>query len=898
MTAVDERIRAVERERAALDEDFWADLMPEAAQLVVLSGLGSAAMLHRKMRLPYSLVGDLLIELHELGVVGPDRGAQSREVLVGPDGLDGVLARIAEAAGDDDTDDEPAGPGGEDGDVTSPATPPVVSLAKPTPDPAYTDASDGETDADWWDDEDDDWRDDDQPGGELVPRVLGTLLRRHPTDLATRHPHWPATTEPATLVVRARQATARHAVWLADQPVIARGLAVGRQMPRAGWRLVWCAPRGATRATVRFARWLNDADSAELLARHAEAGEGESYAKVADARLKKDLERRRWLVALATLAATLVALAWWWPAVFAGFLATAVTVGVAAVAPRRDVQEWLWGLAIAGVAGGVAWWFGTDLAALVPRPPGWVWWVVLAIGVVALGWVGRHEDRPLVTMPAHMAKLEPDAPTAPMIVEALFRIGVAGMTQAAADKGMRDEVRVRAPGVARSATGYHIELELPPGITAGDVGERREELAGALRRPLGCVWPSGGGDHPGHLRIYMGRKPMATALQAVWPLAAGQPIDIFEPFPLFTDEEGQWVDVTLLGTHAVVAGASGFGKSVTLRQLAVACALDPRVQLYVFDGKISGDLAPMQKVAHAYYEGAEPEDIAEQLASLQGIEKEMRRRARFLRNLPPEERSPKVTSALADRYPHLAPIVLLVDEVQEYTEYGVKSVKEDRAIRDAFNASLTRISRLGRSAGIAKVLVTQKPEASVINTAIMGNCAIRVCHKVTEQGHNDQVLGTSAYKNGYNAALFSQEDRGLAWLRGEGDPQVVRSWSAMVDLDVAVELVEKAYALRRDRGLLTGQAADDGVVDAEVVYDLVADIERVLSQRGRGKAQWGELAGWLGELRGQYAGLTEEELSAGVRAAEVRVADVRSANSVRKGVYLSDLRKHAATDVA
>jgi DNA segregation ATPase FtsK/SpoIIIE, S-DNA-T family len=299
----------------------------------------------------------------------------------------------------------------------------------------------------------------------------------------------------------------------------------------------------------------------------------------------------------------------------------------------------------------------------------------------------------------------------------------------------------------------------------------------------------------------------------------------------------------------------------------------------------------MQKIAHAYYEGAEPEDIAETLAALQDIEKEMRRRARFLRGLPPEERSPKVTSALASKYSHLSPIVLLIDEVQEYTEYGVKGSKEDKAIRDAFIATLTRISRLGRSAGIAMVLVSQKPEASVIPTAIMGNCAIRVCHKVTEQNHNDQVLGTSAYKNGYNAALFSQEDRGLAWLRAEGDPRVVRSWSEMVDLEPAVELVEKAYALRKARGLLTGQAADDGIQDAEVVYSLPDDVERVLREHGRDSAQWEELLPWLRELRSQYAALTKDELSAGIRAAGVRVADVRVAGATRKGVYLADLGK-------
>lgn len=735
-----------------------------------------------------------------------------------------------------------------------------------------------------------------KPGDDLVVRDGDDLVVRPPGTLAI------PTRQVQDLVTRTRQAAARQVVWVVDQPVVSRTIQVGRQLPRAGGRLVAGTPRGGARLASRLADWLRDAESANLMAKHADAGEGESYAKVAQARASQNLAGRRALVLGVLGVAGLVGLCWWAPSIFGGVLAVAVFGGTVAMTPKDQLKEFLWGLGLAAALASLAWWQGPKLAAQVPQPPTWVWLVAGGALVVACAWIGREPDVPLMERPATMAPLKPPPITAPMIVESLFRIGVPGMTTTAADKGMRDEVQIRAPGVGRAKHGWQIEMELPPGITAGDVAKQREELAGALRRPLGCVWPSGGGEHPGHLRIYMGDKPMATALQTEWPLAVGLPIDIFDPFPLFTDEEGRWVNVTLLGTHAVVAGASGFGKSVTLRQLGVACVLDPRVRAVVLDGKISGDLAPLQKVAHAYYEGAEPEDIVATLDALQAIESEMRRRARFLRDLPPEERSPKVTSALASKYPDLSPIVILIDEVQEYTEYGVRGSKEDRFIRESFVASLTRISRLGRSAGIAMVLVSQKPEASVIPTSIMGNCAIRVCHKVTEQNHNDQVMGTSAYKNGYNAALFSQEDRGLAWLRAEGDPQVVRSWSAMVELEPAIELVDKAYAIRKARDLLTGQAVDDGIEEAEIVYDIVEDAELAMGRLGSGKAQWGELVRMLQQLRpAQYANLSEKELSAGIYRArpalrEAGGRDVRSGGSNRKGVYISDLRKHDEAD--
>lgn len=888
MTAVDDRTRAVVQDRAARDEDFWATLMPEAAGHVIVSGLGSVAMLQRKMRLPYATVCDLMAELCEAGIVGPDKGATPRDVLVPPDGLADALARLAELA-DPDQDD----PGGTPEEVVVAdvvdGPPPRVNLVKP---PIATGDDPGGEAGDGWDTWSDDW-DDDQPGGELELRPRHPLARIQYVTLA------PVV---GGLATRARQATARQLVWVADQPLVSRSLAVGRQAPHAMLYLVLHVPHGVSRVAHHMTDWLRDAHTTRLLAKHSEAGEGESYAKVASARA--DTTTRAVLAATVVLALVLVGLAWWAPAMFAGLLGVAVFVGVACLAPCKSVQEWLWGIGFAGLCGGVAWWFGEDLAAMVPRPPWWAWWVIGGLAVLAFGWLGRETDKPILTMPVGVTAGKPQPITAPMVVEALFRIGVTGMTSIAADKGMRDEIRVMAPGVATSAHGYIIELELPPGVTAEMVVAKRGPLAGALRRDLGCVWPSGNEDrHPGYLRLFISHKPMNKAVQPPWPLAAGNVVDIFEPMPLFTDEEMRWVYLTLAGTpHLAVGGASGFGKSVWLRQVSCGVAFDPRVRIVVIDGKRSGDLDHVRKLAHAFHEGADPEDVEAVVGELRGLVAEYLKRSKFLSALPPEERSPKVTSALATKYPdQLSPIVVFYDEVQEGTQYGIKSSREDKAIRDEITGQLTRLSRVGRSAGIYLVLASQRPEADVIPSSIMGNCSIRVAFKVSDQVHNDQILGTSARKNGIDATMFGTRDKGLAWLKGgdDVDAQVVRSWSEMVDVGLAVELADKAYELRKARGMLTGQALDDGIEDAEIVYDIVQDAEQVLRHRGVGKAQWGELVAWLQEFRpGQYATLTEEQLSASIRTAVPKPRDVRSGNSVRKGVYLSDLRKQDDDDAA
>ena len=222
-------------------------------------------------------------------------------------------------------------------------------------------------------------------------------------------------------------------------------------------------------------------------------------------------------------------------------------------------------------------------------------------------------------------------------------------------------------------------------------------------------------------------------------------------------------------------------------------------------------------------------------------------------------------------------MVLVYDEVQEGTEYGVKGVKGDMQIRREFAGLLTRLARIARSAGIFMVLSSQKPDAGVIPSTIMGNCSIRVAFKVSEQIHNDQILGTSARKNGIDATMFGSRDKGMAWLKGgdDVDAQVVRSWSEMVDVGLAVELADKAYELRRAGGWLTGDA--DEVEDAEVVVDLIADSLSIVDAPDHGgrNISLQMLAEKLRETRAAtWRHLDVDSLGASLRAKHVNVDSI------------------------
>ena len=549
---------------------------------------------------------------------------------------------------------------------------------------------------------------------------------------------------------------------------------------------------------------------------------------------------------------------------------------------RREAQKVRFGASaiFAAAAAFGSWWL------LGRVQPGALWAFLLLVVVPLLGWRGRPVGRPLIR--TNMADTELPPVNSSLILTALGSLGIPSIRDALKE-GADHPIRF-AMDAHRDGPGVRADIDLPPGVTASDVIERRDALASGLRRPISCVWPEGDTDaHAGRLVLWVGDKPMAKQKPVVWPLAAKGAVNLFEPFQIGVDPRGRPITITLMFATMLIGAMSRMGKSVLARLLMLACALDPRAELHIYDLKGSRDMLPLAGVAYRLVAGDDEEDIVALLTDAREIQQGMRRRYKRIKNLPadlcPES---KVTDQLASRRElKLHPVVLFIDECQigfDHPTYG----KELAAI-------CIDISKRGPAVGIIPIFCTQKMDKGSIPTALTSNAILRFCLRVANQVANDMILGTSAYKSGIRATMFTRKEVGVGYLAGEADdPTITRV--AYVDDLAALKIAARARQMRIASGLLSGQAAGEEMPELEAPPSMLAHLADFWPDPLK-RETYKNLATRLAEeLPDTYPQCTEDMVAAACRAAQLSVVQVkRDQKWLGYGVERAALIEHLDT---
>lgn len=538
---------------------------------------------------------------------------------------------------------------------------------------------------------------------------------------------------------------------------------------------------------------------------------------------------------------------------------------------RERQSSWRWWPFGGGVLG-----LAAAICLLAGLAPGWLQFAAAVAAVLGLARLGRPVGKPItdrVSQSPVFRKL-----TADMMRRALVATGE-----------IKDPTLISFPHeIHRNGPGYLAIVDLPDGVVATDIIEKRPQLAGGLRLPLDQVWPEAvRGEHPGRLHTWVGDRPVSQMRPPTSRLLADDlVVDYFRPFPYGYDPRLRPADWLLAERNSLFAGVPGSGKSLAARNVILGAILDPLVVPAGFDLKGTGDFEPIAPLCPPGLYGSGADEATKEGADrlLDWLLAECERRGPIIkdyvrRGLSQEN---KLNRAMAERDPRLRPVIAWIDECQE--------LFTDKVLGKPAIAKSVSIVKRGRALGIHLILMTQRIDKDSIPKGISSNIVNRLCLAVTSHIETDLVLGTGAYRAGARPTQFEPGDGagggdpGWGWRVGIGKSGPVRA--EYLDNAAAKRIVARAVALRA--------TVDEPEAPLRVqVRNLLEDVRRVWIDGE--EALWSELiVPRLQALdRDVYGDLTVEVFGARMAAAGVPTSQIGrridGKPTTRRGVRLAEL---------
>jgi S-DNA-T family DNA segregation ATPase FtsK/SpoIIIE len=318
--------------------------------------------------------------------------------------------------------------------------------------------------------------------------------------------------------------------------------------------------------------------------------------------------------------------------------------------------------------------------------------------------------------------------------------------------------------------GWRARLRLARGQTITNVTAKIPALESGLGTQRGAVRVYPTPDDLANrceLRV-LDHDPHADAIP--WPgpsvTSITQPIDL-GPF-----EDAEPCRVLFLRKHAILAGATGSGKSGGLNELIASLAACRDVVIWAIDLKRGMELRPWARCIDRL--ATTPAEAAALLSDAVTI---LYGRAEHLADHGLREWEPSETAPA---------LVIIVDEYAELAEQAPRAMKDTDTI-----------ARLGRAPAVTLVAATQRPTQKVMGQgAVRSQMNIRIAFRIQEQRDVDLVLGQGMLKAGWQAHKLNAPGKFLVSSPEHDTPRRARAY-LLTDQDVTAAAARYAPARPR-----------------------------------------------------------------------------------------------------
>jgi hypothetical protein len=260
---------------------------------------------------------------------------------------------------------------------------------------------------------------------------------------------------------------------------------------------------------------------------------------------------------------------------------------------------------------------------------------------------------------------------------------------------------IRAPAVSRDAGKRHAFFQ--------------DFVTAQFGTPTGHLWKFAERASDGRIEIRCIPDPLFDVVPYSGdPTAVSDPTT---PWVVGMDEEGQKVEINLADSaHMLIAGATRSGKSVcTYSLLTHVLTMGDRVRLLVADPNDT-TIAPFEHLVSWSTSETHPTPVTEML---QWVRREMDRRKPILR----EMKTDKVSIFTAE----LPMLVICIDEAANYMRHSDANAAKELI------TELLAVASQGAKYGVRLVLITQRPDSTILPTPIRSQLSARISFRLEDK---------------------------------------------------------------------------------------------------------------------------------------------------------------------